>query len=55
MKCPQTAPFQRVWETFRYPIYELKNEQLPNFHIKTPQIPTCKAPKLFFSIVPNSM
>ena len=42
-----TALFQRVWETLRCCIYDHKNEQLPNFHIITPQIPTCKAPKLF--------
>ena len=42
-----SASFQRVWENLKCYIYDLKNEQLPNFHIITPQIPTCKGPKLF--------
>ena len=33
-----TATLQRVWETFRSSIYDLKNEQIPNFHIINPQI-----------------
>ena len=41
-----TASFQRVYETLRCYISDHKNEQLPNFHIITPQIPKCKAPKL---------
>ena len=47
-----SASFQRVWETLRCSIYDYKNEQLPNFHIITPQIPTCKAPKLFLVWLP---
>ena len=39
--------FQRVLENFRCLIYDHKNEQLLNFHIVTPQIPTCKAPNRF--------
>ena len=39
--------FQSVWETLRCSIYNFKNQQLPNFHIVTPQIPICKAPKPF--------
>ena len=42
-----TASFQRVWETLRCSIYDCKNEQLLNFHIITPQIPTCKASNRF--------
>ena len=42
-----TASFQRVWETLRCIIYNHKNEQLLNFHIITPQIPTCQAPNRF--------
>ena len=42
-----TTSFQRVWETFRCSIYDHKNEQLPNFHIITPQIRTCKATNRF--------
>ena len=42
-----TASFQRVWETLRCVIYNHKNEQLLNFHIITPQIPTCQAPNRF--------
>ena len=58
MKCPAlfknwvqpydtTASFQRVWETLRCSIYDHKNEQLLNFHIITPQIPTGKASNRF--------
>ena len=42
-----TAPFELVWETLRYSIYDHKNEQLLNFHFITPQIPPCKAPNKF--------
>ena len=42
-----TASYQSVWQTLRRSIYDHKNEQPPNFHIITPQIPTCKTPKLF--------
>ena len=42
-----TASFQPVWETLRCAIYDHKNEQLLNFYIITPQIPTCKAPSGF--------
>ena len=42
-----TASFLRVWETLRCAVYDHKNEQLLNFHIITPQIPTCKAPSGF--------
>ena len=42
-----TASFQRVWVTLRYSIYDHENEQLINFHIITPDIPTCKAPNRF--------
>ena len=41
------ASFQRVWETLRFSFYDQKNEELPNFHIITPQISICKARKLF--------
>ena len=50
-----TASFQRVWETLGYSIYDHKNEQLPTFHITTPQIPTYDAPKLFLLMAINSM
>ena len=43
----RTASFQRVWKTLRCLIYDHKNEQLLNFHIITPQIPTCKVPNRF--------
>ena len=43
----RTASFQRVWENLRCSIYDYKNEQLLNFHVITPQIPTCKAPNRF--------
>ena len=39
--------FQRVCNTLRCSIYNRKNEQLLNFHIITPQIPTCKATNRF--------
>ena len=39
--------FQSVWETLRCSIYDSKNQQLPNFHIVTHQIPICKTPKPF--------
>ena len=43
-----TELFQRILETLRCSIYDFQNEQMPNFHIITPQIPTRKALKLFF-------
>ena len=42
-----TVSFQGVWETLKCYIYDHSSEKLPNFHVITPQIPTCKAPKLF--------
>ena len=42
-----TASFQGVWKTLKCYIYDYKSEKLPNFHVITPQSPTCKAPKLF--------
>ena len=42
-----TASFQRVWVNQRCSIYDHKNEQLLNFHIITPQIPTCKTPNRY--------
>ena len=51
MKCAVllslTASFHRVWEALRWSICDRKNEQLLNFHIITPQIPTCKSPNRF--------
>ena len=53
IKCPalftmcSTASFQRVWENLRCSIYDHRNEQLLNFHIITPKIPTCNAPNIF--------
>ena len=47
-----TALFQRVWETLRCSIYDLKNEQLPNVHITTLQISICKPPKLLLVWIP---
>ena len=38
---------QHVLETLRCSIYNHKNEQVLNFHIIAPQIPTCKAPNKF--------
>ena len=43
----QTASLERVWETLRCSIYDHMNGQILNFHIITPQIPTCKAPNRF--------